>query len=164
MRATALDRFKRHYVVADEGCWLWTAHCTPDGYGQFWNGEHLSSGGPSMVLAHRWAYEHFVGPIPAGHGVLHHCDVPPCVNPRDLFTGTQADNVADCVAKGRRNNRPRLGAMKLTDDEVAEIRRRYTGARGEQTVLAREFGVSQAHVSQLVGGRSMSQPSMRRTG
>jgi capsular polysaccharide biosynthesis protein len=31
---------------------------------------------------------------------------------------------------------------KLTETQVVEIRRRYTGKRGQQEALAREFGIS----------------------
>ena len=64
------------------------------GYGKF-----NRSGGPE--LAHRVAWEMKHGPIPAGLDVLHKCDNPPCVADEHLFLGTNADNVADCCAKGR---------------------------------------------------------------
>lgn len=47
------------------------------------------------------AWEHYVGPIPDGVDVLHHCDNPPCVRPDHLFLGTARDNVGDMLAKGR---------------------------------------------------------------
>lgn len=73
-------------VNETDSCWIWTAALDPYGYGRFW-----ANGG--MVLAHRWAYEHFVGPIPAGLVVDHLCSNPPCVNPAHLDPCTQAENV-----------------------------------------------------------------------
>ena len=51
--------------------------------------------------AHRAAWVDANGPISEGMCVLHRCDNPPCVNVDHLFLGTQADNIADMVAKGR---------------------------------------------------------------
>jgi hypothetical protein len=44
------------------------------------------------------------------------------------------------------------GRAKLTDDKVREIRRRYQGQWGEQTKLAKEFGVSQMLIAKIVRG------------
>jgi hypothetical protein len=66
-------RFWAKVDVAD--CWRWTAAKTPDGYGIF----RLTRG--KQVRAHRWAYEHLVGAIPAGLTVDHLCRVRNCVNP-----------------------------------------------------------------------------------
>lgn len=39
--------------------------------------------------------------------VLHRCDEPQCWNPSHLFLGTQQDNIADAIAKGRAANCPK---------------------------------------------------------
>jgi hypothetical protein len=51
--------------------------------------------------AHRVGWTLFRGPIPVGMCVLHVCDNRPCVNLDHLYLGTQKDNVADMVRKGR---------------------------------------------------------------
>lgn len=79
-------------------CWLWTRSRDKNGYGKF---QYPSPSGQVHVRAHRWAYEHFVGPIPDGMQVCHTCDNPPCVNPAHLWLGTNQDNDQDKRNKGR---------------------------------------------------------------
>lgn len=88
-------RFFEKIERKPNGCWEWLGARKPTGYGVF------SRTDRSAVRAHRWAYEEFVGPIPAGMSVCHRCDNPPCVNPDHLWLGTQADNVHDMIKKGR---------------------------------------------------------------
>jgi hypothetical protein len=87
-------RFWTRVLPVDSGCWEWQGRCSP--YGHFARG-----GRHSTVGAHQFAYERFVGSIPKGLSVLHRCDNPPCVRPEHLFLGTNQDNTADMVAKGR---------------------------------------------------------------
>ena len=54
-------------------CWIWTACKQSKGYGQF-----RVDG--RTVLAHRFAYELLVGPIPEGYELDHLCRVHLCVN------------------------------------------------------------------------------------
>jgi hypothetical protein len=87
---------ERHIPVPEAGCWIWTGGILgKNSYG-------VMTKDSKKVWAHRFAYEHFVGPIPEGMLVLHKCDTPLCVNPHHLFIGTNRDNVLDSIKKGRR--------------------------------------------------------------
>ncbi|HZN76053.1 MAG TPA: HNH endonuclease signature motif containing protein [Micromonosporaceae bacterium] len=55
-------------VVAQNGCWLWGGAIQSKGYGAFGYG-----GKGKSVLAHRWSYVTFVGPVPQGMQVDHLC-------------------------------------------------------------------------------------------
>src|SRR5262252_1158888 len=85
-------RFLRHTQHLGE-CWIWTGYLTPQGYGMFrigrWHG-----------AAHRWAYEHWKGPIPAYQILRHTCDVRSCVNPEHLLAGYDSDNAGDRMRRG----------------------------------------------------------------
>lgn len=90
------DYFNARYREDPEtGCWLWTGSRVNDNYG-------CANIDYKQLLAHRLAFELFVGPIPPGKYVCHICDVPLCVNPAHLFLGDQKDNLEDMTAKGRR--------------------------------------------------------------
>jgi hypothetical protein len=103
-------------VNKTETCWLWTGRVSQT-YGYF------DVGGKAR-LAHRFAYELWKGPIPDGMVMRHKCDEPTCVNPEHLETGTQQDNVDDCIERGRRryNKGQNHHNSKISDDEVREIR------------------------------------------
>ncbi len=73
------------------GCWLWAAYADRKGYGQFSAGSR-ADGTYRKVFAHRWAYEHEVGPIPEGLTIDHLCRVPLCVNPGHLEPVTNREN------------------------------------------------------------------------
>lgn len=74
-----------NYVTKTDTCWLWTGTLTWDGYGLFRH-EGRRSG------AHRFAYEFFVGPIPAGMQIDHLCRVRNCVRPDHLEPVTPGEN------------------------------------------------------------------------
>lgn len=71
------DRLLRNRRIASSGCWEWTGALASTGYGSLaWRSRYLT--------AHRAAYETWVGPIPDGHVVHHHCHNPGCFNPAHL--------------------------------------------------------------------------------
>ncbi len=89
-----IARLEEKYTVAENGCWEWTACTNKAGYGRI-----IFRG--KAWLAHRLSFQTFIGPIINGLHVCHHCDNPPCVNPKHLFLGTDSDNMHDMVSKGR---------------------------------------------------------------
>ena len=141
-------------VQKTENCWIWTGGKTSNGgYGMIRNEDGR---GGRHLRAHRVAYELFVAPIPEGMCVLHRCDNPGCVNPDHLFLGTDADNAADSVAKGRQAQGERNGSAKLTQRQVQEIREQYRRGSAEFGCygLGRQYGVDHSAIFAIVKGRN----------
>jgi hypothetical protein len=87
-RIDPIVRFMSRVDKTDR-CWLWTGAATGSvrKYGVFGPG-----GGAVNVYAHRWIYEHAVGPIPEGLEIDHLCRVYLCVNPAHLEPVTHGEN------------------------------------------------------------------------
>lgn len=147
-RERTLRRFNERIVKDGSGCWLWTASRQKDGYGIFKSyffGEEL---------AHRVAFRLFRGDIAEGLNVLHRCDTPQCVNPEHLFVGTQRENIADMVSKGRQRAPRRAGESspmaKITSEDVSEIRHAYRKGQTSLKSIGSRFGISEAQVHNIV--------------
>lgn len=82
-------RFRRKFVIAFDGCWAWRPKPINSGYGIFflWDGAKKTG-----TLAHRFAYETWVGPIPEGLTIDHLCRNKLCVNPSHLEPVSNAEN------------------------------------------------------------------------
>jgi hypothetical protein len=102
-----------------ESCWLWTGNIgsKKSPYGIF----EIKG---KKKRAHRWVLETYLGyQLPPNIFACHRCDNPRCCNPAHLFPGTPADNVRDCIQKGRFPNPPRkLATINLKRKEIAVAR------------------------------------------
>tara|TARA_R110000824_G_scaffold135302_2_gene298534 strand:+ start:526 stop:999 length:474 start_codon:yes stop_codon:yes gene_type:complete len=137
------------------GCWIWKASRQTAGYGQF----SVNRGGRWKPYgAHRASWEIHHGPIPDGFLVCHTCDVPLCVNPGHLFLGTQAENLADMSAKGRRNapRGERAAGAKLTDDDVRDIRSMLSLGAHTQKQISEMYDVTDSCISRVKTGARWS--------
>jgi hypothetical protein len=99
---------------------------------------------------------------PGDAHVLHTCHrgEEGCISKRHLYLGDNGQNIRDRVEAGRSCYGEQHWAHKLSDTDVAEIRRRYRpGARwnpGNAIELASEFGVSPEHVARVARRESRS--------
>jgi hypothetical protein len=150
-------------VRGDAECWLWTAGRFTTGYGAFgYQGQARH--------APRIAFQLFYGQDPGDAVVRHKCDNRLCCNPRHLELGSHADNMHDMAERGRASQGDehwtrvepqkvvrgsRVGTSKLTEEQVAEIRRRLAedGRRGVSARLAEEFGVTRQLIWQIKVGK-----------
>lgn len=144
-------------------CWVWTGHRTETGYGilDLKNCELPQS----TAQVHRIIYSLCIEPIPEGLCVLHRCDNPPCVRPAHLFLGTNLDNIADKIGKGRqakgravRRNHEHLKGeavitAELTAEGVLDIRRRFLACERPRDIAA-SVGMSDTHVYYIVQGKA----------
>lgn len=73
-----------------DDCWIWTG-ATRNGYGAF--SLTANADNNRAAYAHRWAYEHLIGPIPQGLDLDHLCRNPKCVNPFHLEPVTRRINL-----------------------------------------------------------------------
>jgi hypothetical protein len=81
-------RFWRKVKIGSpDECWEWQGMIRYDGYGQF------SLTHSQRILAHRFAYESKITPIPKGLTIDHLCRNHVCCNPRHMEPVTIGENV-----------------------------------------------------------------------
>lgn len=147
---------------SESGCWEWAGQSMKAGYGRI-DLKNYPDWPQSVVLVHRVVYQLCVGPVPDGMVVCHRCDNPPCCRPDHLFLGTNSDNIADKISKGRqaagqsvRKNHEHLRGevivtAKLTAEQVMEIRRREAAGEHPDSIAA-DHGTSRDYVVAIARG------------
>lgn len=141
-RVPLKERFDSRFIVTPS-CWLWRGRLDPEGYGR------IDEEGQSL-LAHRVSASFYVPSYDESLKILHKCDNTRCVNPDHLRQGTQIDNIADRVAKGRYARGETSGSAKLTALQVLEIRARFIKGAISKSELARQYGVTSQYMGRLL--------------
>lgn len=139
--------FIGRYRPGPSGCLEWKFAVDVLGYART---RHPS--GENKVHRISWVLQN--GTIPASKKILHSCDNRRCVNPFHLSVGTQADNVADMMERGRfvaptpmygeRNPQARVNAA------IVEAVRSAVLAGERQCDIARRMNLRPMHVSRIV--------------
>ena len=113
--------------------------------------------------AHRLVWELLHGPIPEGKFICHHCDNPPCCNPKHLFLGTPRENTLDMYGKGRdaltkgTRYQPNVsgasnGRARISLEEVTQIR--LAGRTRPIKEIAEQYGVHTTTINNILSGRT----------
>lgn len=143
-----------------ESCWTWTGSkgSKNDTYGKIKLRSYVT------VRTHRLSYVLYYGHVPGDLCVCHRCDNPECVNPLHLFLGTNAENTADKVAKGRWKGGDQTGekngAAKLTASQVDQIKA-LISVGYTNTAIGKRFGITHSLVSRIRRGRSWGAEPMQ---
>lgn len=133
-------------VEKTDTCWNWTGAKTPRGYG-------LISYKGKNIYTHRLSWFLHTGNFPK-RNILHDCDNPSCIRPTHLREGTQKENVADAILRGRWSPVTR---KKLTEKQVRYIRYAYNKKLENQIQLAARYGIDQSTVSYIISRKTWKQ-------
>jgi len=117
-----LERFWKK-VQKGPGCWLWTAGLNGGGYGKYTDTETWKT-----YIAHRYAWEKLVGPIPDGLDLDHRCHVRRCVNPAHLRPVTTKQN-GENRSGAPSNSRTGIRGVALTKSGRYKVSAGHNGAR-----------------------------------
>ena len=145
---TFWDRVSQYVQISSTGCNLFNGHLDECGYGR------ITKDG-KLVRVHREMWKQHNPNEEISGVIMHTCDTPNCVNPAHLVHGTQAENIADMVAKGRRVTVKGSAQKdaKLTESDIPVIRQRLEyGATYAR--IARDYAVSETTIRFIDIGRT----------
>lgn len=115
-------------------CHPWTGFRNRDGYGLI----SAQRRGKSLRVSRVLMEIELGRELLDAESVLHTCDDTSCCNLRHMKLGTQAESMADMVARGRRRR-------KFTNDDLLKILDR----RHSRKELMAEFGISKNYIDQV---------------
>lgn len=156
---TLTEKDKQRYwekveVRGLDECWPWMGGRNKKGYGVMGfagkNRKHRTHN------AHRIGLMIRLGSLPDEIHALHICDCAFCQNPIHIFPGTNLENIADKMEKGR--HRAPIGSehkwAKLNDDIVRLMRRLHANGKVSISSLAARFGVSIPTARKAIVGKT----------
>lgn len=110
------------------------------------------------VRANRLVLETFSGPAPCNKHHAAHNNGNRLDNRLDnLRWATAKENCADQTKHGTKRRGDRVKNARLTDQQVLEIRQRYTGKRGEIRALGNAYGIANfSTIQRIVTGKTYS--------
>lgn len=149
---TPLERFTANIKVTPNGCWEWQGTRNPCGYGCF-----RVDGRNTKV--HRWAYEHYRGPIQAGMQIDHLCRNRACANPDHLEVVTPhvnllrgisppAVNATKSVCPKCGGEYTAIGDRRRCKSCTAEAKTTYAGRYSAKEKAWREANADRVHAAQ----------------
>jgi hypothetical protein len=135
-----------------DDCLQYPYYRNQNGYG--WMRHRGTNRGAHVVVC-----EAVHGPAPSPkHEACHTCGngAEGCVNPKHLYWGTRADNVADAIKHGTAYRFPvvfgeKSSAARYSAEVVAQVREMLASGHS-QSATARAFGMSQGHVWHIKNG------------
>lgn len=126
----------------ETGCLIWTGQRDKYGYGRF-----KLRGKP--MKAHRVATELAGKSLGDDEDGLHSCDNPSCVDHEHLFAGTDVENMADMVAKGRSACGERHPSKKMTEELVAQLRFDHATGAFNHSQLGARYGIGKGQARRI---------------
>ena len=122
-------------------CWIWKG-CLINNYGIMYYRK------PMRV--HRFSYLIHIGELNSEKMICHTCDNSLCVNPNHLYQGSAKDNSRDSAERCRIPSGENSHFAKLKKEDVRNILK----SKKKGVDLAKQYGVSENHISRIRTGHS----------
>ena len=137
-----IHRILENISINENGCWEWNKSKSKSGYAKIWYRG-------STMRGNRVSYLAFIGDIPEGILVCHHCDNRSCINPDHLFLGTHKDNCHDSIQKCRHAHGEKSSKSKLKSEHITEIRKLYSSGISQEKI-SKKYNVNQSCISSII--------------